>query len=57
MTDGPAPAPAAVDLPVSLEASPASGARASFEDDTMSWNADEDPFASLGPAEGAESRG
>jgi biopolymer transport protein ExbB/TolQ len=57
VTDGPAPAPAAVDLPVSLEASPASGARASFEDDTMSWNADEDPFASLGPAEDAQSRG
>jgi biopolymer transport protein ExbB/TolQ len=57
VTESPAPAPAAVDLPVSLEASPAGGARASFEDDTMSWNADEDPFASLGPAEGAESRG
>jgi biopolymer transport protein ExbB/TolQ len=57
VTDGPAAAPAAVDLPASLEAEPAGESRASFEDDTMSWNADEDPFASLGPAEDAESRG
>jgi biopolymer transport protein ExbB/TolQ len=30
---------------------------ASFEDDTMSWNSDDDPFASLGPAEDPEDRG
>jgi biopolymer transport protein ExbB/TolQ len=57
VTDGPAAAPATVDLPANLDAEPAGQSRASFEDDTMSWNADEDPFASLGPAEDAKSRG
>jgi biopolymer transport protein ExbB/TolQ len=57
VTDGPAAAPATVDLPANLDAEPAGESRASFEDDTMSWNADEDPFASLGPAEDAKSRG
>jgi biopolymer transport protein ExbB/TolQ len=57
VTDGPTASPAAVDLPANLDAEPASESRASFEDDTMSWNADEDPFASLGPAEDAQSRG
>ena len=57
VTNGPAAAPAAVELPASLDAEPAGEPRASFEDDTMSWAADEDPFASLGPAEDAESRG
>jgi len=56
VTDGPAAAPATVDLPANLDAEPAGESRASFEDDTMSWNADEDPFASLGPAEDAKSR-
>jgi biopolymer transport protein ExbB/TolQ len=57
VTSGTAEVPAGVDLPASLDAEPAGEPRASFEDDTMSWAADEDPFASLGPAEDAESRG
>jgi hypothetical protein len=50
-----AAAPAA-ELVASLATEELPAAPASFEDDTMSWNGDDDPFASLGPAEEPEGR-
>jgi biopolymer transport protein ExbB/TolQ len=42
------------ELPATLATEPAGETHASFEDDTMSWATDDDPFAALGPAEEPE---
>ena len=52
----PPAADAPADLPVTLDSKPLGDPHASFEDDTMDWKTDDDPFAALGPADEPERR-